>query len=158
MALPSVAGSPVTPTTLPGVGQQSPPGAAPPGPQNGVTMPTANRGLDVAGLTLIRLAADILIEALSTGMDPASDPGKEATKAISNLSKHTPPGSMNPAIYNAALMKLMMKNRQAAPQRAAMASQGQQMPQPGAGAGASPASMAPPPSASSGASPMPQAA
>lgn len=96
-------------------------------------MPTANRGLDVAGLTLIRLAADVLVEALGTGMDPASDPGKATTDAIQKLTKHTPPGSINPQIYNAALMKLMQKQKQQAPMMAALRSQGQQMPQPGAG-------------------------
>lgn len=151
MALPPVSGSPVVPASLPAVGQQSPPGAAPPGPQNGVTMPTANRGLDVAGLTLIRLSADVLVEALATGMDPGSDAAKAATKAISDLGKHIPPGSMNPSIYQAALMKLMNKQRAQSPMLAAMQAQGQRMPQPGAGG-------APTPPAAPSPTPMPQAA
>ena len=114
-------------------------------------MPTANRGLDVAGLTLIRLAADVLVEALGTGMDPGGDPAKAATKAISDLGKHIPPGSMNPSIYQAALMKLMNKQRAQSPMLAAMQAQGQRMPQPGAGG-------APTPPAAPSPTPMPQAA
>lgn len=99
----------------------------------------------------MRLAADVLIEALGTGMDPASDPARAATKAIGDLTKHTPPGSINPSIYNAALMKLMQKQRQQAPMMATLRAQGQQMPQPGAGA-------APTPTPGAGAAPMPMAA
>ena len=151
MALPPVPGaSPAT--SLPVVGQGTAPGAPTPGPQSGVSQPTANRGLDVAGLTLMRLAADVLIEALGTGMDPASDPALAATKAIGDLTKHTPPGSINPSIYNAALMKLMQKQKQQAPMMSALRAQGQQMPQPGAGGAPQPQPQG------AGASPMPMAA
>lgn len=93
-------------------------------------MPTANRGLDVKGMTMMRVAADVLIEALSSGMDPGSEAGRTATKAINDLGKHIPPGSINPQIYNATLLQLFNKQRQQAPMLAAMRSQGQQMPQP----------------------------
>lgn len=149
MALPPVPGSSPA-ISLPVVGQGTAPGAPPPGPQGGITNPTANRGLDVAGLTLMRLAADVLIEALGTGMDPASDPARAATKAIGDLTKHTPPGTINPAIYNAALMKLMQKQKQQAPMMAALRAQGQQMPQPGAVGASMPGA--------GGAAPMPMAA
>lgn len=129
-------------------------------------MPTANRGLDVAGLTMMRVAADVLIEALASGMDPASEPARAATKSIADLTKHTPPGSLNPQIYNAALLKLFNKQRAQSPMMAAMRSQGQQQPQPGAppgGAGGAPPPGAAPPPPPGGAGamaspPMPQAA
>jgi len=95
------------------------------------------------------LAAKILTQGLASGADPSSDPARAATKAIGDLTKHTPPGSINPAIENAALMKLMQQMKQQAPMMSALRSQGQQMPQPGAapqpqpqGAGASPMPMA----------------
>ena len=148
MALPPVPGSSPA-TALPVVGQGTAPGAPPPGPQGGVTQPTANRGLDVVLLTHMLLAAKILTQGLASGADPSSDPARAATKAIGDLPKHTPPGSINPAIENAALMKLMQQMKQQAPMMSALRSQGQQMPQPGAapqpqpqGAGASPMPMA----------------
>lgn len=151
MALPSVPGS--SPATgLPVVGQGTAPGAPPPGPQGGVTQPTANRGLDVVLLTHMILAAKILTQGLASGADPSSDPARAATKAIGDLTKHTPPGSVNPAIENAALMKLMQQQKQQAPMMAALRSQGQQMPQPGAGGTPQPQPQG------AGASPMPMAA
>ena len=108
---------------------------------------------------MMRVAADVLIEALASGMDPASDPARAATKAIADLTKHTPPGSLNPQIYNAALLKLFNKQRAQAPMMAAMRAGGQQQPQPQApGAGGAPGA---PPGGAPGAMaspPMPQAA
>ena len=101
------------------------------------------------------LAAKILTQGLATGADPSSDPARAATKAIGDLTKHTPPGSVNPAIENAALMKLLQKQKQEAPMMAALRSQGQQMPQPGAGGAPG---GAPQPAPGAGAPPMPMAA
>lgn len=102
------------------------------------------------------LAAKVLTQGLATGADPSSDAARAATKAIGDLTKHTPPGSINPAIENAALMKLLQKQKQEAPMMAALRSQGQQMPQPGAAPGGAPgASPQPAPGA---APPMPMAA
>lgn len=158
MALPQVPGASPS-ASLPVVGQGTAPGAPTPGPTGGVTSPTANRGLDVALLTHMILAAKILTQGLATGADPSGDPARAATKAIGDLTKHTPPGSVNPAIENAALMKLLQKQKQEAPMMAALRSQGQQMPQPGASGGAPPgAGAAPPPSPGAGAPPMPMAA
>ena len=162
MALPSVPGaSPAT--NLPVTGQGTAPGAPTPGPQGGVTQPTANRGLDVALLTHMLLAAKILTAGLATGADPGSEPARAAVKSIGDLTKHTPPGSINPAIENAALMKLLQKQKQEAPMMAALRSQGQHAPMPGASPTATPgappgAGAAPPPSPGAGAPPMPMAA
>ena len=98
------------------------------------------------------LAAKMLTQGLASGADPSSDPARAATKAIGDLTKHTPPGSVNPAIENAALMKLMQQQKQQAPMMAALRSQGQQMPQPGAGGTPQPQPQG------AGASPMPMAA
>lgn len=146
MALPAAPGSPTVPAAMPVAGQSGAPGTPPPGPTGGVTQPTQNRGAEVAGLTYVKVAVDTLIMALQQGLDAGSDPGRAAAKAINDLAKHVPPGSTSPALYNAALTKLLMQKKQEAPMLAALSAQGQKPPMPpmpgaapAAGAGIRPA-------------------
>ena len=102
-------------------------------------MPTPNRGLDVKGMTMLMVARDAALAALSSGMDPSSEAGKTATKIIQDVGKHVPEGTFNPTIYDATLMMLFNKHRQDAPMLATMRSQGQQMPAPQPPQGGTPA-------------------
>lgn len=69
-----------------------------------------------------------------------SEAGRDVLKALQNLSKHIPPGAMSQGVEQNALQGLLMRQRQMAPQIAAMrASQGGPPPMaqapPGAGPG-----------------------
>ena len=96
--------------------------APPPGPQQ-VSHPTQNAGLAVAGLSYVKTAVDILTMALSKGLGPETEPGRDVRQAITRLAKHVPPGSTSPAVESQALMELMMKRRAEAPQAQAMRAQ-----------------------------------
>ena len=130
MALPGAPGSPVAPQSLPTVGQGGAPGAAPPGPPGGATMPTPNRGLQANGLALISAAVKVLLRALQV-LGPETEPGKDALKAVTALSKHIPPGSTSPGIENNSFQQLQQQQRQDAPMLNVMRAQsGGAAPQP----------------------------
>lgn len=48
----------------------------------------------------------------------SSAEGKEVMRALTNLSKHLPPGSVSPGIEQTAMQNFMSQQRQAAPQQA----------------------------------------
>lgn len=88
-------------------------------------MPTPNRGAEIAGLSYMHVAVRALAMAFSKGLDPGSEPGQAATKAMTQLGKFVPPGSTSPGIENQALMELFMKQRQDQPQQQMMRALGQ---------------------------------
>jgi len=136
MALPAGPGAPTVPQSLPQVGQQSPPGSAPPGPP-GVTQPTANRGNQASGLAWVGTAVRLLERALPL-LGAGTEPGQAVMKALSSLSKHVPPGSTSPGVENSALQQAMMQQKAEQPMLQLLRSQGGgggQPPQPAPGAG-----------------------
>lgn len=116
------AGAPVPP---PGAGG----GAAPPTPPMGsspATGPTANKGMEAAGLQKLGLVVRGL-EQLLPMFGATSDIGQAVMSAIKSLAKHVPPGAVTPAAEKNQIEQLAMRHAQ----------QGQQMqalrPPPGAG-------------------------
>ena len=59
-----------------------------------------------------------------------TEAGKDVLKALTTLSKHVSPGAVSPGIERTALQRLMMQQRQQAPQIAAMRAANAQQPSP----------------------------
>lgn len=135
-------------------GAAAPPGAGSP-PQQGqppigsspATGPTQNTGMQAKALQGVGVLLSGMASAIQA-LGPTSPIGQALTKAMMDIGKHVPPGSVTPEGEMNFIKQLAMKAQQMAPQRAAMASQGGPppgaMPPPGAGAAPPPP---PPPDA-----------
>lgn len=119
--MPDMTASPPNPAASPspqGVGAGTAPGQPPFG-SSPVTQPTPNRGHEAAGLSRLSIIVRLLEEAIPL-LGAGSDPGKDAVKALGNLAKHIPPGSVTPGIEKSTMERLMQQQQQNAPQIAAM--------------------------------------
>lgn len=91
----------------------------PPVGSSPATGPVPNKGQEAAGLAKLGLVVRLL-ESLVPSLGAGTEPGKDVLKALTSLSKHVPPGAVSPGVEQTSLMKLMMDQRQQAPQIAAM--------------------------------------
>ena len=129
-------GSPPQPAPQ-GASAGSAPGQPPFG-SSPATQPAANRGREAAGLSRLSVIIKLMEETIPL-LGVGSEPGRDLVKALSNLAKHIPPGSVSPGVEQSTMQKLMAQQKQMAPQVAAMrAMQQPQQPQAGAGAPPSP--------------------
>lgn len=96
---------------------------APPAGGSPATMPTANAGHQAAGIARLSIAVKVLEETVPL-LGVGSDAGKDALKALNTLSKHVPPGSVSPGIEANSAAQLMQRQRQMAPQIAALRAAG----------------------------------
>lgn len=111
------------------------PAEAPPAGGSPATMPTANAGQQAAGIARLSIAVKVLEETVPL-LGVGSEAGKDALKALNTLSKHVPPGSVSPGIEANSAAQIMQRQRQMAPQIAALRA---------AGGGGPPGGGAPPP-------------
>lgn len=90
-------------------------GTPPPAGGSPATMPTANAGLQAAGIARLSIAVKVLEETVPL-LGVGSEAGKDALKALNTLSKHVPPGSVSPGIEANSAAQIMQRQRQMAPQ------------------------------------------
>jgi hypothetical protein len=120
------------PDASPAANPQGPPpqqpGGSPPFGAQGAPTPSPNRGYEAAGLQRL---GNILVELnqIETLLGPGSEPGKAVAKAISQLSKYVPPGSVTPSSQNQMAQRMMQSSQQNNAQMQAL----QRMQQQGAG-------------------------
>ena len=122
----------------PGTPAAPPPGAGaptgqPPFGSSPVSQPVPNRGHEAAGLSRLSVIIKLMEETIPL-LGVGSEPGKDLVKALSNLAKHVPAGSVSPGIQQSTMEKLMAQQKQMAPQIAAMRAMQPGQAQPGAGA------------------------
>lgn len=112
----------------PGMPAAPPPAqAGAPGPASGqpsfgsspVSQPVANKGHQAAGLSRLSVAVKVLEEALPL-LGAATEPGQAVITALKSLSKHVPAGAVSPGVQQSTMEKLMLAQKQAGPQVAAM--------------------------------------
>ena len=130
---------PIAPSPSPPVGAGTAPGQPPHG-SSPVSQPTANRGMEAAGLSMLSVIVRLLEKAVPM-LGVGSEPGKDVLKALNSLARHVPAGSVSPGIQQSTMEQLMAQQKQMAPQISALrAMQGQQPGQPPTGptAGAQP--------------------
>lgn len=116
--------SPVSPPPPPGPQQGQPPslGSSP------ATQPMPNKGAEAAGLTRLSIVVKLLGETIPL-LEASSDVGKDVVKAFQMIAKHIPAGTVSPAVEQGSMQRLMMQQRQMAPQVAQMRQQMAQQPQ-----------------------------
>lgn len=104
----------------------------PPFGSSPVTQPTPNRGHEAAGMSRLSVIVKLMEETIPL-LGVGSDAGKALVKALNDLAKQVPAGSVSPGIQQSTMERLLQQQKQAGPQIAAMraATAGQQ---PGAGA------------------------
>lgn len=102
------------------------------------TGPTPNKGYEASAMQGVGVILKQLYNLLPMA-GPSSDIGKTILKAITELSKHVPPGSVTPAAERNSIDQMAIKNAQQAKMMQGMKPPGQPG-QPGAppGAGAPP--------------------
>ena len=126
------AGNPAAPPSPPGVAPAAASGQPPFG-SSPVSQPVPNRGHEAAGLSRLGVIVKLMEETIPL-LGVGSEPGKDLVKALSSLAKHVPPGAVSPGIQQSTMEKLMLQQKQMAPQVAAMRAMQPGQPQPGAGA------------------------
>lgn len=94
-------------------GGQTPFGSSP------ATQPTRNGGIEAAGVARFGLILKLLEETIPM-LGAASEPGKDALKAIQLIAKHIPPGTNSPATEKNQVQQLMLSQAQAGPRIAQM--------------------------------------
>lgn len=120
------------PTSPAGGAAPAKPGQPPFG-SSPATQPTQNRGHEAAGMQLLGVIVMGLEQAIPL-LGAASEPGRDALKALSTLSKHVPPGAVTPAALKTQLTALLTRAQQQGPQVAQMRAMGGQPPAPAQGA------------------------
>ena len=133
------------PTMIPQPGQPpAAPGAAgpatgqPPFGSSPATGPTVNKGHQAGGLQVVGIIVKLMEEAIPR-VGASTEVGQDLLKALQAIAKHVPPGTVSPAGEKNQMEQMMMKQRQAGPQIAAMRAQ-----QPGATPQQPPAPPTPP--------------
>jgi hypothetical protein len=105
---------------------QSSPGAAgatqPPMGSSPATQPTPNRGFEMAAQQALGVVVMALEQALPKA-GTSSPMGQDILKALQILSKHVPPGSVNPAAQNNQIQKMAQGAAQNAQQQAMLRQQ-----------------------------------
>lgn len=87
------------------------------------TGPTQNLGAEAQGVQAAAVIVDMLAHALPR-VGASTPLGQALAKAMLDIGKHVPPGAGSPQAKQTQLQSLMMKQRQMAPQMAALQSQG----------------------------------
>ena len=109
------------------LGGQQPGGAAPQIPGQGglpiggspATQPLANRGQEAAGFAKLGVALKVLQDIVPL-VGANSEVGKDVLSALQRLSKHVPTGAISNGVQLSALMDILNKLKQIAPQMQAM--------------------------------------
>jgi hypothetical protein len=100
-------------------GAAAPPPQAPPTGDTGATMPVPNRGLEAATLAVIHGLLTLMQQA-SMRLPVGSESWRDIHEAMTKIAKHMPSGESSEGITSTAMKNLMMQQRQAGPQIAAL--------------------------------------
>jgi len=113
---------PDMPASMPPQGGPAPaPGAQPPGQATGpspASAPSPNRGIEAAALAKLAVHATA-IQQLMMAFPIGSDISRDLREAVNKLAKHVPQGAVSPGMQMTEAQKMLMQQRQMAPQNAA---------------------------------------
>jgi len=110
------------PASMPPQGGPAPaPGAQPPGQATGpspASAPSPNRGIEAAALTRLAVLTARIREVMMA-FPIGSDVARDISEAVNKLAKHVPQGAVSPGMQMTEAQKMLMQQRQMAPQNAA---------------------------------------